>query len=330
MVGLNIHDRYRISMRRIFGALCVALVIAIGLAIGIYWYAGAYGFNGVMRRGGSVWMASNPDDARVSPSMKLALTRPDLKVTCGDLHWREIHPGFHVGELPVLADGREVDRIMLARIDPARFRFEVKNRPAGDKDLQGWMQLLGAALVINGSYFASDGTPVTPLLSAGAHSGPKAYDATHGAFVASGSSVQVQDLSGTPWSRAFEGADHAMVSYPMLIGSDGKGRAVVSKSLANRSFVAQDTEGYIILGTTADAFFSLDRLTDFLRQSPLKLKTALNLDGGSVACQGISLDGFVRHQCGKYESRNVEGRPAVPLFGQRRWTMPIVLAVFPK
>lgn len=321
-------------MRRIFGALGVALVITIGLAGGISWYAGVYGFNGVMRRGGSVWMASNPDDPRVSPSMKLALTRPDLHVTSGDLHWREIHPGFHVGELPVLADGREVDRIMLARIDPARFRFEVKNRPSGDKDLQGWMQLLGAALVINGSYFSSDGTPVTPLLSAGARSGPKAYDPTHGAFVASSSSVQVQDLAGTAWSRAFEGADNAMVSYPMLIGSDGKGRAVASKSLANRSFVAQDAEGYIVFGTTVDAFFSRDRLEDFLRQSPLELKTALNLDGGSVACQGISLGGFARAQCarGRSETRNVSGRTDVvaPLFGRRRWTMPIVLAVFPK
>ena len=44
---------------------------------------------------------------------------------------------------------------LLARIDPARFRFAVKNRPSGDKDLQGWMKLLGAALVINGSYFSS-------------------------------------------------------------------------------------------------------------------------------------------------------------------------------
>ena len=221
---------------------------------------------------------------------------------------------------------------MLARIDPARFRFEVKNRPSGDKDLQGWMQLLGAALVINGSYFSSDGRPVTPLLSAGAQSGPRAYDATHGAFVASGSSVQVQDLAGTAWSRAFEGADNAMVSYPMLIGSDGKGRAVASKSLANRSFVAQDADGYIVLGTTVDAFFSLDRLADFLRQSPLQLKTALNLDGGSVACQGIALDGFVREQCGRSETRKVDGRTEVvaPVFGRRRWTMPIVLAVFPK
>jgi len=309
MVGIGF------PMRRIFGALSAVLVVVIfGVAGWLY------------------WRAYHHDDPRVSPSMKLALARPDLKATSGDFHWQEIYPGFQAGELPVLADGREVDRLMLARIDPARFRFEVKHRPSGDKDLQGWMQLLGAALVINGSYFSSDGAPVTPLLSAGARSGPDAYDATHGAFVASGSSVQVQDLAGTPWNRAFEGADNAMVSYPMLIGSDGKGRAGASNLLANRSFVAQDVDGYIILGTSVDAFFSLGRLADFLRQSPLKLKTALNLDGGSVACQGISLAGFVRHQCGRFETRRADERleRLAPLFGQRRWTMPIVLAVFPK
>ena len=56
-------------MRRILGALCAALVITIGIAGGIYWYAGVYGFNGVMRRGGSVWWAVNPNDPRVSPSL---------------------------------------------------------------------------------------------------------------------------------------------------------------------------------------------------------------------------------------------------------------------
>ena len=216
-------------MRRIFTLACVALVIVIvALAGGLYWDGGIYRLNVVMRRGGSIWVAASPDNSRISPSMKLALTRPDLNVTPGDLHWREIHPGFQVSELPVLAEGREVDRIVLARIDPARFRFEVRNRSSGDKDLQAWMQLLGAALVINGSYFTKHGTPDTPVVSAGARSGPKAYDATHGAFVASSSSVQVQDLAGTSWSRVFEGARqrNGLLSDADRIGREGPGCCV--------------------------------------------------------------------------------------------------------
>jgi len=320
-------------MKRLFAASCLALVVVtIAVAGGIYWYRGLYGFNVVMRRGGSVWQDSGPTDPRISPSMRLALTKPIPEVTSGDFGWQEIRPGFQVSELPALAGGREVDRILLARIDPARFRFAVKTRPSGDKDLQGWMKLLGAALVINGSYFSEHGTPVTPLLSDGVRSGPSAYDATHGAFVASDSSAGVEDLATKHWSAAFSGTDNAMVSFPMLIGSDGNSRVASSNWLAHRSFVAQDADGYIVLGTTLDGFFSLSRLADFLRRSPLRLKTALNLDGGPVACQGISLDGFVRDQCGKFDMRNEEGhsRLLIPVFGERRRTMPIVLAVFPR
>jgi phosphodiester glycosidase len=322
-----------VSMRRIFGAVCLALVIVIiAVAGGIYWWGGSYGFNVVMRRGGSVWVVSGPTDPRISPSMQLALSNAIPKVTPGDLSWREIRPGFQVGELAVLAGGREVDRIALARIDPARFRFTVKNRPSGDKDLQGWMKLLGAALVINGSYFSRHGTPDAPFLSDGVRSGPAAYDATHGAFVASETSAGVEDLATKHWSTAFAGTDNAMVSFPMLIGSDGNSRVTPSNWLANRSFVAQDIDGFIVLGTTLDGFFSLSRLADFLRQAPLNLKSALNLDGGPVACQGISLDGFVRDQCGKYEMRIGGGRSEllVRLFGERRPPLPIVLAVFPR
>jgi len=319
-------------MRRIFGSICVTLIIVTLVAGAIYWYGGIYRFNAMMRRGPSVWVVSGPNDPRISPGMRLAVADAIPEVTSGDFSWREIRPGFQVSELPALAGGREVDRILLARIDPARFRFAVKNRPSGDKDLQGWMKLLGAALVINGSYFSNQGTPETPLLSDGVRSGPASYNATHGAFVASDSAAGVEDLAAKPWSTAFSGTDNAMVSFPMLIGSDGNSRVTPSKWLANRSFVAQDTDGYIVVGTTVDGFFSLSRLADFLRQSPLKLKTALNLDGGPVACQGISLDGFARDQCGKFEMRHVDGRfeLLVRLFGERPPPMPIVLAVFPK
>jgi len=42
-----------------------------------------------------------------------------------------------------------------------------------------------------------------------------------------------------------------------------------------------------VIGTTRDAFFSLDRLADFLATAPLDLERALNLDGGPIACQSI-------------------------------------------
>jgi hypothetical protein len=103
-----------------------------------------------------------------------------------------------------------------------------------------------------------------------------------------------------------------MVSYPLLL-SDGMSRVRrSSRWLANRSFVGQDGAGRIIIGTTADAFFSLDRLARFLLDAPLGLTIALNLDGGPVACQGISFNGYQRKTYGRWETQ-VEGDQALLL-----------------
>ena len=307
-------------------------LVALALA-SLYAYAGTYGFNVLFRRGLWINVAVAPDDARLSAPMRLALREPSGAVTAGPLAWRGIATGFEVGELAVLADGSEVDRILLARIDPTHFRFAVRNTPAGNRDLEAWMRELGAALVINGSYFSRDGTPDTPIVSAGARLGPRRYIANHGAFVASSRSVGVRDFGSLDWHIALRGAENAMISYPLLVARDGTSRVKGDpRWLANRSFVAEDHDGRIILGTTAEAFFSLPRLAAFLRESPLDLAVALNLDGGPVACQGIALNGYRRSACGRWELSARNGRLDLltPVFGTARWSLPIVLAVFPR
>ena len=300
------------------------------LAVGGLWlYAGSYGFHVLVRHGATYWINVPADDPRLSASMRLALSGPP-PVTAGPLAWRQLRPGFEVAELPVIADDREVDRILLARVDPSRFRFEVHNSPAGDLDLDQWMTKLGAALVINGSYYSRYGAPVTPVLSAKLPLGPREYNARAGAFVASASFAGIRDLSREDWHQAFRDADNAMVSFPLLVSEETPRPAAPSRWLANRSFVGQDRDGWIVLGTTSDAFFSLDRLGAFLRQAPLGLVLALNLDGGPVACQGIAIDGFDRRIYGNWEIQ-VQGSNVQLL----RWLygsveMPIVLAVFPK
>ena len=67
-----------------------------------------------------------------------------------------------------------------------------------------------------------------------------------------------------------------------------------------------------------------------MHESPLELTTALNLDGGPVACQGIQLNGFKRKTYGSWEMRAddddvllVMTVPGIPA------PMPVVIAVFP-
>jgi hypothetical protein len=310
--------------------MATSIASACLLIAGVITYSGTYGLNVILRRGASIWVTVEPNDTRISGSMRLALQDAPPAVRPGAFTWQQLDRGFEVGELPVMADHAEVDRILLVRIDPAHFRFQVWNRPSGSWDSQDWMRGLGAVLVTNGSYFTRYGTPETPILSSGFHSGPRAYDAKHGAFVASRSFVGIRDFAQVDWREAFRGADDGMVSYPMLIGIDGSSRSRGdARWLANRTFVAQTEGGHIILGTTKDAFFSLDRLAAFLRTVPLGIRLALNLDGGPVACQAIRLKGFERDFCGQWEiaTRGSEVRLLRPLLGNRRWGLPMVLAV---
>lgn len=315
--------------------LATFLVIVVQTLAGAYVYGGTYGLNVLLHRDVMVWMTVAPDDPRLSAAMRLALRDRFVSATPGAFEWRSIERGFEVAELSVMANGAEVDRIELARVDPDHFRFIVRNVPAGTRKLDDWMSALGAVLVINGSYFSRDGTPETPLVSSGVPLGPRHYIANHGAFAASSGSVRIHDLSGEDWHIALRGANEALVSYPLLVTADGADRVNADwRWLANRSFVGQDRAGRIVFGTTREAFFSLDRLAKFLREAPLDLAVALNLDGGPVASQGIALDGFHRSACGQWELavHGSELKLLTPLLGTRArcWEMPVVLAVVKK
>src|SRR5262245_8553710 len=307
--------------------LCLLLLLAP--IVWLYATRGLYGINVVLHHGGSIWPTVGRDDPRLSTAVRLALGGKAGQL--GELTWAEPRPGFEVGELPILVDEIPVDRLLLARIDPAHWRFSVHSAPAGDRDLDMWMRELRAALVVNGSYFGLKGEPATPLISNGVPMGPVEYEASHGAFVASARDASVVDLKGKDWRGVFAGNTNAMVSFPLLVDENGLSRARQSEWLAGRSFVGQDRAGRIVIGTTADAFLSLDRLAELLRSAPLDLATALNLDGGPVACQAIELGVYRRRTCGPQELQ-VEGNKVRLLQSLLPGDspLPIVLAVLPQ
>lgn len=314
-----------------FAALATVLLVAAASAA-LYLYAGVYGFNVIMKRGGSIWVDVTPTDPRLTSSMRQALQVPPPTAQAGALSWTWLRPGFEIAELPVISAGAEVDRILLARIDPKAYRFEIFSRPAGDFDVDDWMTSLGAALVVNGSYFSRYGLPDTPTVIAGKSFGPGSYQARHGAFVVSSTRTGIVDLGPQDWRTVFNGIDHGAISYPLLVGPPPSRVGGDARWLANRSFIGEDSAGLVAVGTTRDAFFSLDRFSDFLRQAPLGLVLALNLDGGPLACQGVRVGASSRTVCGSWETKFEDQRLQLlrSVIGQRRWGLPLVIAAFPK
>jgi hypothetical protein len=310
------------------------VLVAVGIAgAGTWlWVAhGAYGFGVLLRRGGTYWITLAPDDQRLSPSMRLALRDVRLQAEAGPFTWQLAEPGFETAEMPVLAGGMEVDRIFLARIDPQKFRFVVRNAPGGDKGIDEWARALpDAVLIVNGSYFDAKGLPDTPIVSEGAAAGPKDYDARGGAFVDADKTAHLVDLAGKDWKIEFAGASNAMISYPMLIDAQGHGRTGrESRWLSNRTFLGQDRAGRILVGTTKEAFFSLARLATFLKSAPLDLRLALNLDGGPVACRLTRVNGIDQKFYAQWESQFRDGhvellRSVIPSVS---WGMAMALTV---
>ncbi|WP_433465959.1 phosphodiester glycosidase family protein [Spirillospora sp. CA-128828] len=312
-------------------AASAAVVVAYGMG-------GWYAVNVMLRRGANIWVDVDPDDRRLSPGIRLSLAGRRTPDPAEPVRWRQVAAGLDVAELPVRVGGRPVDALLLSRMDPARYRFRVLNRPAGDRDVGDWMTATGASLVVNGSYYSRDAVPDTPVISDGRRLGPAAYQAAHGAFVAGGTAgpdgARLVDLAGHDWRQVTGGARQAMVSYPMLLGADGHGRTpgADERWLANRSFLGQDGAGRIVVGTTRDAYFSLPSLAAFLPRAGLDLRLALNLDGGPVACQKVSAGGYRRDFCGRYELA-VHGdqlQMLRPLVDFRRSSLPMALVAVPR
>jgi hypothetical protein len=282
-------------------------------------------------RKGLPWIPVDENTFWLEKSVRMALRRPAPVAHPGSMAWREIEPGFEVAQLPAKVGNVEVDRIFLARIDPARYRFAVRSDLG--RNLDDWMRELGAVLVVNGSYFTRSGGYATPVMVDGAAHGPREYRSTHGAFISAPDRTEIRDLAHGDWRTALRGSHTAMVSFPLLIAPDGTSRAPTGTAwLANRTFLGEDRAGRIVIGTTQGAFFPLDRLADFLKRSPLDLELALNLDGGPVACQGVALGSFRRSVYGRWELQIDDNGKAFLLAtqGWRREPMPIVLAVFPR
>jgi len=320
-------------------AVSIAVVVALLAIASGAWFIwqrnGAYGLQVLLRRGGSYWITVATDDARLSPAMRLALQSIIPEVTAGPGAWTEKEPGFDTRDIPVVAGGQEIDRLYLNRFDPARFRFVARNQPTGARNIDQWEEALhpegtgGTVLIVNGSYFGLKGEADTPLVSNGERLGPSDYDAKAGVWVANASGTHVVDLSGRNWREVLQGAENAMVSYPLLV-SEARGNAVRTKSnwLANRTFIAEDRQGRIIVGSTKEAFFSLDRLATFLLGAGLDIKTALNLDGGPIAGLSVRSGSYRLKHYAWWEAQVADGK--VSLLQAPRdvpWGMPVVLTV---
>lgn len=269
--------------------------------------------------------------------LAIALRHDNLPLRSSNIQWTSRGDGIETSDLEIFSEDYLVERIRLVRIDPALYKFSVHYSKVSPLLAEEWRERLDATVVVNGSYYLPNLDADTPLWTAGMRYGPRTYSAQHGAFVAD-DPPRIVDLLNRDIETELRGVKDAMVSYPLLLDAGGNVRAHGRPDwVANRTFVATDRNGRIILGTTEQGFFALKAFGNFLKNSDLQLTTALNFDGGPVACQSIRIGNFRRDVYGQWElqhhhtfARLIHQLLSSYQYGPIRrsaWKLPVVLAV---
>lgn len=214
-------------------------------------------------------------------------------------HFRTLRPGLEFATLqgePFCRWGSP--QIAVLRIDPARSTIRVhhysnfaERRPLS---IVEWQKRSNAQAVFNAGQYYPDFSYMGLLVSAGRVISSRVHPSYQAALVAApvgrGPRARVLDLARQPLdSRAPEWREVAQ-SF-MLFDSTGSLRIRRSSQVANRTIVAEDREGRLLV-ITSEGGYTLHELARLLLASPLKLSHAMSMDGGYEAELCVRVGGF--------------------------------------
>jgi uncharacterized protein YigE (DUF2233 family) len=243
--------------------------------------------------------------------------------------WRTISQGLTFTEVQVYYDQELVDTLAVVKIDPAFNAFRVFHHKP--QSLTSWQQEIQAPVVFNASYFNPKGQPVGLILMNGKPLGPLRNRKMRGMFVAEPQGMSpdlpratILDLKGVridpkkfPWKQGVQ-------SFPLLLDYKGRLRVRESGKKSYRTVIAADRNGNILVFNTAENFFTLHKMAQFLKASSFDIDSALNLDGGTTAQLFIKTNDFEYYSPPSWQSRLGN------LLDRQRFLLPTVIGVFPR
>ena len=243
--------------------------------------------------------------------------------------WQAMGRGLAFTQVDVLKDGLVVEGLAVVKIDPASNAFRVFHGAA--RAITAWQEELQAPVVFNGSYYKRDGRPCGLVIADGKPIGPTGNRQMRGMFVAEPKGISpdlpratILDLLTTavdpqklPWTQGVQ-------SFPLLLDYKGKIRVRDSEKRSHRTVIATDRNGNILVFNTANRFFTLFEMAEFLKASKFDIDSALNLDGGTEAQLFIKTKEFKFYSPPSWE--NSIGN----IIDQQKFWLPTVVGVFPR
>ena len=205
----------------------------------------------------------------------------------GGTRWHALRPGVEFATLrgePWCRRGST--SIAALRLDPARVRIEVRSflreperRPL---DILTWQRRANALAVFNAGQYYADGTYMGLLASRGVVLSRRPHATFKAALVAGlrggRAGAHVLDLARQPLDPDSLGWSEVAQSF-MLFDRGGTVRVRHSDQVANRTAVAEDRGGRLVVLTTEGGYTLWD-LAQMLKAMPLDLTEAMAVDGG--------------------------------------------------
>ncbi len=177
---------------------------------------------------------------------------------------------------------------LVARLDPAAWTWDLAQDVEQPKTPREWRDVLGASLVINGSYFTASGTPsgfyqnfpttpksAIPWPNTSARANESGYT---GVVRLVGGNIHLSYLPKEEIS--LKTTDQLFLTYPTLLFG---GAALIEKDsglTARRTVLAEDVTGVTYIIVTEGGLISLHDLAAWLVEQPEAFTIAVNLDGG--------------------------------------------------
>ncbi|MGO9621452.1 MAG: phosphodiester glycosidase family protein [Desulfobaccales bacterium] len=246
--------------------------------------------------------------------------------------WRTLGRGLSFTRVEVIREGEDrevVAALAVVKIDPASNAFRVFHH--APQSISTWQQELQAPIVFNASYYGPGYQPVGLIIADGQATGPTNNRQMRGMFVAEPKGISpdlpratILDLLATPLNLKNLPWTQGVQSFPLLLDYKGNIRVRNSDKTSNRTVIATDRVGNILVFNTSNSYFTLREMAQFLKASKFEIDSAMNLDGGSEAQLLIKTKDF------EYFSPPAWENPIGSLLDRESAILPTVVGVFPR
>lgn len=189
----------------------------------------------------------------------------------------------------------DVPQLVMAEIDPARYRFSVhyfRNEPfETPPDILEWQKRTGHDLVFNAGLFRENFSYLGLLYGGGKSLGGKRHASWMGLFVAeptlaAGPKAGILDLSVDLFNEDQPPYDEAAQSL-MLLDRTGRVRVKQTGKQSQQTIVAEQRDGHVLVMKTTE-IASLHAIGQCLHDAYPTIRQAMAMDGGSSSDLSMS------------------------------------------